>query len=287
MIETARIIIALFYLLTGSISDLKTREVLDFANFSLISIGVALNLLYASVYEKWAIALESLLGLGIFVAIAFIMYYAGQWGGGDSKMLMGLGALFGMPFSFDKLPLLVEFFINTLIVGAIYGLFWSLTVAIMNWKKVSRRFAKNSAKAHRIKMYIIFGCGALLAAAFIVKDSMITVFLVSMTFVAIFSFYMWIFVKSVEKEIMYNHIDVDKLTEGDWIVNDVKVEGEYITGPKELGITGEAIEKLKKYKEKGKIKKVLVKEGIPFVPSFLIAYIVTLIFPNYIAIFFL
>ncbi|GIU69536.1 MAG: hypothetical protein KatS3mg002_0772 [Candidatus Woesearchaeota archaeon] len=50
-------------------------------------------------------------------------------------------------------------------------------------------------------------------------------------------------------------------------------ERKYITGPKDLGISKEQIELLKK----SKIKKVLVKEGIPFIPAFLIAFILTMI----------
>ncbi|PIO05594.1 hypothetical protein COT47_04145, partial [Candidatus Woesearchaeota archaeon CG08_land_8_20_14_0_20_43_7] len=51
----------------------------------------------------------------------------------------------------------------------------------------------------------------------------------------------------------------------------------YICGPKDLGIEKKQIAILLKHK----VKKVLVREGIPFVPSFLIAFIVNVFFQNW------
>ena len=53
-----------------------------------------------------------------------------------------------------------------------------------------------------------------------------------------------------------------------------------MTGPKDLGISKSKIRKLVEFYKKGKVRKILIKEGIPFVPSFLMAYIFTLIFGN-------
>ena len=79
---------------------------------------------------------------------------------------------------------------------------------------------------------------------------------------------------------MHKLVDPEKLTEGDWIVNDVKVDGKYICGPKDLGIEMQQIKKLIALKKRGKIRKVLMKEGIPFVPSFLLAFAVTIFLGN-------
>jgi hypothetical protein len=76
---------------------------------------------------------------------------------------------------------------------------------------------------------------------------------------------------------MIKDLPVKKLTEGDWIHKEVYIGKKLITGPKDLGISREQIEELKKYSAKGKIKTVAVKEGIPFIPVFLLAYIATII----------
>ena len=89
--------------------------------------------------------------------------------------------------------------------------------------------------------------------------------------------YLMIVVKSVEDVAMIKYIDPEKLTEGDWIVDPIYVNNKLITGPKDLGIKKEQISQLLKFKKQGKINKIKVKYGIPFVPSFLIAFILTLI----------
>ena len=99
------------------------------------------------------------------------------------------------------------------------------------------------------------------------------------------TFYLWIIMKSVESSCMLKLVNPKKITEGDWIAKVIKVNGKYIAGPKDLGIEKKQIKKLIQLHKKRKIKNVLVKEGIPFVPSFLIAYIVTLVLGNLVFLF--
>jgi prepilin signal peptidase PulO-like enzyme (type II secretory pathway) len=61
------------------------------------------------------------------------------------------------------------------------------------------------------------------------------------------------------------------------------VAGKRITGPKDLGISKEQIRKLIALRNKGKLNKnfrVLIKNGIPFVPSFLLAYLAAMFVGN-------
>ena len=62
--------------------------------------------------------------------------------------------------------------------------------------------------------------------------------------------------------------------------SDIRINGKYICGPKDLGIEKKQIKKLMVFYREGKIKKILIKEGIPFVPSFLIAFVITLVYGN-------
>ena len=43
---------------------------------------------------------------------------------------------------------------------------------------------------------------------------------VSLMLVLVVSFYMWVFIKAIEHVVMYKDMDVERLTEGDWIVNE-------------------------------------------------------------------
>ena len=59
-------------------------------------------------------------------------------------------------------------------------------------------------------------------------------------------------------------------------MDDVKHGKKVICSPKDLGISKAQIAELKKLK----IKSVVVKEGIPFVPSFLLSFLVTMYIGN-------
>jgi len=75
---------------------------------------------------------------------------------------------------------------------------------------------------------------------------------------------------------MIKVLKVNDLTEGDWVVEDVFHSKKKICGPNDLGLTLKQIELLKKYK----VKKVIVKQGIPFVPSFFVAFIIFVFFKD-------
>ncbi|MBS3114845.1 prepilin peptidase [Candidatus Woesearchaeota archaeon] len=275
-------ILSFIALLIGSITDLKTREVPDWVNYGLIISGVGLNLLFSAVYSNSSFIINSIIGLLIFFGIAYIMFYAGQWGGGDSKILMGLGAMIGIDVSYISSQFLLGFFINALFIGAIYGLFWSILLVFKNKQKFWKEFnkillQKNVVKAKKIMLLVLV---LLLIFLFISKLYYVKVLILSLAFIILTTFYLWIFVKAIEKSAMHKLVEPSKLTEGDWIVNDIFVNKQYICGPKDLGIDKKQIKKLIEFYKKGKVKKILIKEGIPFVPSFFVAFVITWVFGN-------
>ena len=131
--------IAFVALVIGSITDIKTREVPDWVNFGLIFSAIGLRSLYSVITFDWTYLINGAIGLILFVAIAYIMFYTGQWGGGDSKMLMGLGAVFGLALSLNPFPKIGIFLINIFIAGAVYGLIYSSVLAVKNRKKFKIR----------------------------------------------------------------------------------------------------------------------------------------------------
>lgn len=284
-------------LLIASFTDLKTREVPDWVNYGLIFSGVGLNLLFSAIYSTPSFIINSLVGLAIFFGIAYFMFYMGQWGGGDSKIIMGLGAIMGLDVGFKSPQFLAGFFINALMAGAVYGLLCSILLVFKNKEKFRKEFKKilsqngiittKKVLVILIFIYLIF----ILLLWFDVQyfNILLLIFRSTQNILFIFSsflllilvtFYLWIFVKAIEKSSMYKLVDPSKLTEGDWIVKDVYYNKEYITGPKDLGIEKKQIRRLIELHKKRKIGKVLIKEGIPFVPSFLIAFVITFLFGN-------
>ncbi len=277
MIYLILLIIALIALIIGSYTDLKTREVPDWINYSLIFLGIGLRLLHSVLTNEWMFLLEGIVGLGAFFLLAMFMFYAGQWGGGDSKMLMGIGALVGLGIDFNHMPMLVIFLVNLLLMGAVYGLIWSFVLAIVNWKKFYKNFKKINADAKFVRRTVMVLTIIILILAIFVKGIPLKVSFLGLALVTLLSYYLWIIARAVEKSCMYRLVNPHKLTEGDWIAKEIKVKGKLICGPKDLGIEKKQIKQL----IKAKVKKVLVKDGIPFVPSFLIAFILTLLLGNW------
>ncbi|MBI2134484.1 prepilin peptidase [Candidatus Woesearchaeota archaeon] len=280
--------IAFIALLTGSYTDFRTREVPDWANFGLIAAGFGINLLLSVIYWEYSFILNSIAGFGIFFAIAWIMFYTGQWGGGDSKILMGLGAVIGIDIFSGKIPFLADFLINALIIGALYGILWSFFLIAKNSKKFVKSFRKlNSSKrtilAKKIVLALFF---VFILAGFLAPEAFLRLISVYLALITALTFYLWLAVKAVEDSCMLKFVKPQQLTEGDWIAKDIKISGKYIAGPKDLGIEKKQIRKLMEFYRKRKIKNVLIKEGVPFVPSFFVAYIITLVFGNLVFLFF-
>ena len=264
--------IAFIVLVYAAISDIKTREVPDWLSYTTITTGFTLNLIFSVYFLNYTYILDSLLGFGVAFSIACLMFYSGQWGGGDSKLLMGLGALIGLPiaFEFTTLPILI---INIFIVGSFYGLVWSVVIGLANLKKIipfmKKHLAAKKAQSARNMLFVFVIVSFLI---FAVLNSQLSLFVLLLSVISYSIFYIWLFVLGIEKCVMQVYISPKKLTEGDWIAEDVMVKGQYICGPKDLGIEQDQINLL----IQNGVKKVLVKNGIPFIPGFLLAFIVTL-----------
>ena len=275
--------IVIIVLIIASITDIKTREVPDWINFSLIPLGIGINLIWSLATNNWNFIIFSLTGFIALFIIALLMFYTGQWGGGDSKMLMGLGALIGLKLSLDST--LISFLINIVIVGSLYGLIWSIIISFKNRKKFIKEVKKSTKQIIKIRRIMLIWFIILLISALFIKDVAIKILVILLTIFIYASFYLFIFIKAVEKSCMLKYVKPTEVTEGDWIAKKIFVNKKYIAGPKDLGIEKKQLKKLINYYKKGKIKRVLIKIGIPFVPSFLIAYLITLWIGNVLLLF--
>ena len=270
-------------LVTGTISDLRTREVPDWINFGMIFSGLGIRAIYSVANLDYTIILHGILGLALFFLVASVMYYGGQWGGGDAKTLMGLGALMGMEIpkslTLAQMPDLLIFWVLLLVGGAVYGFGVSILLSIKHasrFRTVLFPIVKRSWM--RLTAALIVAAAAALAAL-IIQERFIRVLLAGLSTIVVLTYLLWVYVKAVEKACMIKDMPIESLTEGDWIAKDVIIDGKRICGPKDLGIEREQIALLKELAEKGKLKTVTVKEGIPFLPPFLIAFILTWLWP--------
>ncbi|MFA6072511.1 MAG: A24 family peptidase [Candidatus Woesearchaeota archaeon] len=280
------VLICLIALAYGSYTDIKTREIPDTLSIGMIFLGFAIAIGITIASWSYKPLLASLVGFVVCVLIGIAFYYTGQWGGGDAKVLMGLGSLIGINvFMLNQgIPELGLFFINLILFGAFYGIVWLLSLAIINWHLFRPAFREARRNAKMIRLRIIFLGLVVLFTLFVLilkPDFMISIIVYLILLFAVISLYLFLLIKTVEKTCLLKKIKISKLTEGDWVVEKVNMKNANKFIYTKIGITAKGIKMLK---SSGK-KNILVKEGIPFVPNFLIAYIATLAIGNWIPVF--
>ena len=266
------VILAFIGLTISSIVDIKKREIPNWTNFSMVAAALAIRLMHSTLTQEWYYFLYGLLGFAIMLAIGNLMYYTKQWGGGDSKLLFAIGAIFATKPYFVKdfkLPFLVTFFLAILMTGAVYSLVYSLVLAIQNRKKFWKELKYLNNKHRTLRTVVVFFAFIVAAMGFSIISTASTPILIFAA-VLIISVYWIMFAKAIEASCLIKSIPVSKLTEGDWIL-DEKIIKKY-----KIPKTGIELKQIKALK-KSNIKKITIKEGIPFAPAFLITLIIILL----------
>ena len=156
MLETLFIAVMLLALAIGSVSDFRWHEVPDWLSYGLVFTGIGLRFIASAASSDWLILAYGLAGLAACFFVALLMFYTGQWGGGDSKLLMGVGAVTGLDFK--GTPTLILFLINTLILGGIYGICYSAYLGIRHRKEFFKETKKMFSLPHirRIRIASLF-----------------------------------------------------------------------------------------------------------------------------------
>ena len=270
------VIVGLIWLIFATVSDIKKREIPDWLNYSLIAIGLGSRLIYSFIMKDFSFILYGLLGFAVFFVFANLMYYTKQWGGGDCKLLMGLGAMFGsyvpvFNFGLYHLAFLVTLIINIFVAGTVYGIIYSLFLGIKNFNKLKIELKKRKFIEIKVSFIIIL---VLFILSYFIFSGWFFNLVIMLLVLLLFCIILLSLLKVVEDVSLYKIIDVDKLVEGDWLAADVVKNNKIICKVRNIGLIKDDISKLKK----SKIKKVLVKEGIPFVPGFLIGFLLSIIF---------
>ncbi len=258
-------VLAFAFTLFGSIQDLKKREVANWLNFSFIVFAFAYRIFYSISKKDTQFFLFGLFGFAIFFVLAHVLYYAKAFAGGDAKLLMGFGLI--LPYySVKSLFIMPIVFIFVLFfIGAIYSLLYSIGIVVKNKKIFSTQFS-NYLKKHKITLVT-----SLVLFFVSLFFTFINPLLIPLTILFLIPL-MYVYTKSLER-CMIKSYHYNQLTEGDWLENSVKLTKSITIYKTVHGLSAKDIKLLKKYK-----KHVLVKEGIPFVPAFLITLILMVFF---------
>lgn len=265
-------LIVLVGLIIGSATDLVRREVPDMLNYSLVAIGFIFSFFMSYYLFSFEPFLNALMGFGVAFLISMVLFKTGQWGGGDAKMLWGIGTLSGFSFSEFPLPFIFKFLVVSMLVGAVYGLLWLFYLAFKNWSVFLKSFneKRRSKFSVMVKLILLAFFFVIIVLSFWLNISLNVFFsLFLIVGLIILLLYAYLFIKSVEENCLNFDKSVKDLVPGDWVTSDLVVDGEKIIVDK-IGITDKQIKILLN----SDIKVVSVTEGIPFIPAFLIAFII-------------
>jgi Flp pilus assembly protein protease CpaA len=258
------LIIALAWLVFAVVQDLRTREISNWLTFSLLAISLLYSAGHALFYDDVSFFLFSVGGVALFVSIAYLLYYARAFAGGDAKLLMALGGVLPFASFRDYLFVGLGFVLMLFAVGAIYSLVYTVFCVVPRWKAFSRYFAVE------IKKLQLFCLGAF------VLGVLVGLFAgrIDVVYGALFFFviaclpFVYVYARAVEKVCFVKFMKPALLTEGDWLVEDVKVRGRVIHANVH-GLSMDEIALLRRAK-----KSVWIKQGVPFAPAFLLSFVI-------------
>ncbi len=259
----------LIALAISSFVDIKKREVPDWISYGLLVSAFGMRAII-SVDSGWEIFLNGIFGFLLFFLLGSFFYYTNQWGGGDSKLLMAMGAVIGIAYPFNAESFsLVFFFLLLLLSGAVWGIAWMVYQAFHNYETFKKKW-KEMLQEHKSMQWIFLS----FSMVFLLSIFLIP-FFAYIFFLPLLTFYLILFVNTVEKSCFYHFLPIDKLTPGDWLGKDIIVKRRMFM--KRRTLDEKDITALKALQKKGVISSVLIKEGVPFIPSFFISYALLLL----------
>ncbi|MFC1685811.1 prepilin peptidase [Nanoarchaeota archaeon] len=250
------LVIAAIWLIAASFTDLKNREVANWLSFSLLTIALIVRASESIIAWDLTPLTTSLIGLSIFFIIANLLYYGKVFAGGDAKLLIALGAV--IPGT--------AFLSNILITGSFYGLFYSLVLAIVYRKSFVKKLKDQTVNPSYLMIVLL----AFFVLGIIFEITILYLFAAA----AFFIYIIHLFVRTVEKSCLIKLVSPSELTEGDWLYKNVRLKNKVIKAGF-AGLNKREISLIRKAN-----KKVYIKYGIPFIPVFLIAFLITIFFDN-------
>ena len=262
-------VLAFIWILFASLQDLKHREVANWISFSLIIFALAFRLFYCLFSDSgdWGFFYQGLIGLGIFFILGNIFYYSRIFAGGDAKLMIALGTILPIyPIFYDNLVFYAIFFLIFLFIGSFYGIAWSIGLSVKNFKELKKEFKKKIRKERKVSYFFII-LGIIILVLGII-DSLFYVFGLLVLLVP----FILVYAKAVEEVCMIKEVSTKELEEGDWLYEDVKLKGRVIKANWE-GLSLEEIKFIRK-----EHRNIKIKQGIPFVPVFLISFVILVYF---------
>jgi Flp pilus assembly protein protease CpaA len=243
-------------IVVAGLQDLRRKEVDNWLNLFLLVASFAF-VFYRAIFEgDGSIIIRAGFSLVVMFVLMNVFYYGRVFAGGDAKLLFAMTVFF-VGVTFNETLINIGVFVALLMVsGSVYGLFYSLALYFRDVRKVNKEMGK-MVKGR----WWMAGTGVIV---FLIGFFNWVFFIVGAF--GLLSMGLYVFAKGLEVVSMVKVVSGKELREGDWLVEDAKI-GEKVIEANWDGLSLDDIELLKSK------KKVKIKEGLPFVPAFLIAFL--------------
>jgi len=263
MLTIFLIVLALIWIIFAVTSDLRTREIPNWLNFSLIIFALGARLFYSLFNDDWSFFVQGIIGLTAFFAIANLLYLSRFFAGGDAKLMIALGPIIPFESSFlSNLNLFLNFLFLFFIIRLTYDLISIFYLGLRDSNKVKKEFYKN-LKANKKLGYVF----TLFGVVFIILGFFERLLFIPGILIFILP-YLYFYTKAIENKSLIEKVGSKEITEGDWLYKDVKV-GNRIIEANWNGLSKNEISLIRK-----KHKFVMIKRGIQFGPGFLIIFLI-------------
>jgi Flp pilus assembly protein protease CpaA len=276
MIDASTANLALFstamgFSLVSSYFDMKTGEIPDKFTVGLVAVALAMRAAFSLFLGDFNYLIDGALAGAVFFGFGALLFYTGAWGGGDAKLVAGIGAALGAgmfaPTMVSAMPLfppVLGFFIAMSIVAIPYSIAYALVLSI----KAPRVFSLT--KERIVKNWLVFAMAAAGSLALVILLKPWTPMLAASLMSPLVFYLLIAFTRSVEEVAMQKEVSVKDLRVGDMVVEDIIINGKRVARKRDMdGLTKEALEKIQKAKNGP--KKVRIKWGIKFAPAFPLA----------------
>jgi Flp pilus assembly protein protease CpaA len=257
------LILGFIWIVTATIQDIRKKEVDNWINFSLIIFALGFRFFYSLFSNNgFGFFYQGLIGLGIFFLLGNIFYYSRVFAGGDAKLMIALGTILPVSSSFyTNIRYFILFLLIFLFVGTVYGLIWSLTLVFRNAKAFTRRFKTLFRKNKNIVFILMF------LGLFFMILGFYQIFLFILGLLLFIAPYFFVYAKAIDDVAMVRKINTKGLREGDWLFSRIKIGRRYIE-PNWEGLSKKEVSDIKK-----RYRFVKIRQGVVFVPVFLISFI--------------
>lgn len=269
--------LAAAFLAVASYFDLRTGEIPEkiSRSFIVLMLAIAAFMTFFSLQATYLLY-SAAIGVGFFL-VGYLMFYLGEWGGGDVKILAGIGCCLGILSALGRFdggasifPFYVDYFINFALAATPYVMAYTFALGLLK-PAVFQEFSKNMTGKISILLIIASFLPAVVSMALGMFKLALIYLLVPLLVVLTF------YLKAVEDIALQKTVPTRELRAEDILASDLVVDGKRIASKRDAGgLTEKQVEEILSLSTQGKIpQEIKIKWGIRFIPVFFLAFLIT------------